>query len=317
LKLKPEHKAALAVGVSAIAIGIFLILSKVSAAAKRYLMISVGEGGTTDPSPGTHSYNRGETVTIKAIPNEGYTVGDWIVDGVLVASGVEQYTVTMDIDHTVIVTFWEGGVPPPSPPVSIVPLGSITVMSNIGVSGSGWGAHFSYHHCDENWNVDSYVKVPIRFKVLDAGGNGVPNVDVALWANVPDESKYAGIVLLDGEPHPETYPLVKKTDSNGVVSADVSYAYGLNDSFKAICTDAGIGYWTYTPPIYVYQWKCPESPLDCQSTAPWAYVYGQFGEGESGQNLPPFQFNEVFAQVVGTTLITKEFAKCGFHIKWI
>jgi len=317
LKLKPEHKIALAISVPIIAIGTYLIVSKVSALTKKYLMISAGEGGTTDPPPGTHTYNVGETVTIKAIPNEGYTVGTWVVDGIKVAEQVEEYTITMDINHTVVVTFWEGGQPPATYPASIVPLGSISITSNIGVRGGGWGAHISYHYCDENWNADKYVKVPIRFQVQDAAGRGVPNIDVALWANIPDGSKYAGIVLLDGEPHPQEHPLVKKTDADGVVSADVSYVYGLNDRFKAICADAGIGCWTYTPPFYVYQWKCPNACYDCCQFPSWAYVYGQFGEGESGKNLPPPYMNEIFAQVVGTTLVTKEFSRCGFHIKWI
>jgi len=38
-------------------------------------------GGTTDPAPGTYTYNYAETITFKATPDSGYRFLYWIVSG--------------------------------------------------------------------------------------------------------------------------------------------------------------------------------------------------------------------------------------------
>jgi hypothetical protein len=44
------------------------------------LHILPAEGGTTEPPPGDYSYYIGATVTVKAIPAEGYSFSHWIAD---------------------------------------------------------------------------------------------------------------------------------------------------------------------------------------------------------------------------------------------
>lgn len=321
--MQKTAKTLLFIGGSLIFIGgIIILVTKVSAVVKKYLSISAGEGGTTDPPPGRYLKNVGENVTIRALPSEGYTVGVWVVDGVQVAEQVESITVTMDVAHDVIVTFWKGGVPPPTPPQSIMSLGSVTVKSNIGAWFTGTPAvdqccHVA--HCDDFWKPNGLVKTPMKFKVVDAASRGVPNVDVALWTDSPpDPGRYRGTTLLDGEVHTSLNPLIKKTDADGVVSVDVSYAYGLNDKFQTICADAGVG----------FQWGCLALPCVRWDTAKdggcliaTCYMCWTAGECETGlagcEKMGGWQLNRVYANVVGTTLSTGEYAYCGFHVKWI
>jgi len=66
------------------------------------LTITAGNGGTTDPSPGTYTYDEGTEVTITAIPDSGYEFSNWSGD----ASGADNpITVTMDGDKSITANF--------------------------------------------------------------------------------------------------------------------------------------------------------------------------------------------------------------------
>jgi hypothetical protein len=66
------------------------------------LTITAGSGGTTDPSPGTYTYDEGTEVTIKAIPNSRYKFSGWSGD----ASGTSNLiTITMDSDKLIKANF--------------------------------------------------------------------------------------------------------------------------------------------------------------------------------------------------------------------
>lgn len=66
------------------------------------LTISALTGGTTDPSPGYHTYDYGTEVKIRAIVDSGYKFNGWSGD----ASGTSNpITITMDEDKSVIATF--------------------------------------------------------------------------------------------------------------------------------------------------------------------------------------------------------------------
>ncbi len=68
------------------------------------LTIEAGEGGTTDPEPGTHPYEEGEEVTITAIPDEGYEFVEWTGD---YEGTEEEITIEMDDDKEVTALFEE------------------------------------------------------------------------------------------------------------------------------------------------------------------------------------------------------------------
>jgi len=45
------------------------------------LTIETTANGTTDPAPGTYSYVEGKIVTVTGIPDSGYTLMNWVLDG--------------------------------------------------------------------------------------------------------------------------------------------------------------------------------------------------------------------------------------------
>jgi hypothetical protein len=71
------------------------------------LTIESVAGGTTNPSPGSHIYDTGTEVTIKAIPNSGYRFSNWSGD----ASGTSNpITITMNSDKSIKANF--SAIPP-------------------------------------------------------------------------------------------------------------------------------------------------------------------------------------------------------------
>ena len=66
------------------------------------LKITSGNGGTTDPLPGTYTYNSGTEVDVTAFPEEGYEFSEWRGD----ASGSENpITITVDQDKWIKAIF--------------------------------------------------------------------------------------------------------------------------------------------------------------------------------------------------------------------
>jgi len=66
------------------------------------LIINAGTGGTTEPPPGTYTYDNGTEVTIRAIPNTNYKFEEWSGD----ASGTTNpLTITMDSDKSITANF--------------------------------------------------------------------------------------------------------------------------------------------------------------------------------------------------------------------
>jgi uncharacterized repeat protein (TIGR02543 family) len=66
------------------------------------LNLTAGTGGTTDPAPGTYSYNSGTKVTITASPASGYTFSGWSGD----ASGTTNpLAVTLDANKSIKANF--------------------------------------------------------------------------------------------------------------------------------------------------------------------------------------------------------------------
>ena len=82
------------------------------------LTITSGTGGTTDPPPGTYSYDESTVVTVTAIPDSGYFLDHWELDGMNVGDS-NPIEVTMDADHTLHAVFSE--LPPLTVEVSADP----------------------------------------------------------------------------------------------------------------------------------------------------------------------------------------------------
>jgi hypothetical protein len=69
------------------------------------LTISVNDPtmGTTNPPPGTYTYEEGSTVTVQATPAKGYKFSYWLLDGETRTEN--PITITMDKDHTLVAVF--------------------------------------------------------------------------------------------------------------------------------------------------------------------------------------------------------------------
>jgi len=78
------------------------------------LSIFTTTGGTTDPAPGDYWYAEGTTVSVQAMPSDGYAFDYWLIDGA--ESTENPISVTMDGPHTLEAYFmtavfykWEDG----------------------------------------------------------------------------------------------------------------------------------------------------------------------------------------------------------------
>ena len=64
-------------------------------------------GGTTSPAPGTYTYVEGESVQITALPNTGWKLSHWTLDGASIGSQ-NPASVTMNKDHMLVAVFTQG-----------------------------------------------------------------------------------------------------------------------------------------------------------------------------------------------------------------
>jgi len=107
------------------------------------LTITTTVGGTTDPSPRTHTYTANSSVQVTAIPNADYLFDHWELDEVNVGSA-NPYTVLMDNNHTLRAVFTYSP-PPPSLSVSISPLSaSILVGQSVTFTSTVSGGYTPY-----------------------------------------------------------------------------------------------------------------------------------------------------------------------------
>lgn len=68
------------------------------------LTILSSPGGTTNPPPGMYSYDLGNVAPVSSIPDPGYALSHWLVDGV-VAGTTPNIGIQMAADHTVQAVF--------------------------------------------------------------------------------------------------------------------------------------------------------------------------------------------------------------------
>jgi uncharacterized repeat protein (TIGR02543 family) len=75
---------------------------KHGAADVRFLTLAASVGGTTDPAPGTHGYQRGISVSVRAVPQAHYTFSGWSGD----LTGTQNpASVVMTTDKSVTANF--------------------------------------------------------------------------------------------------------------------------------------------------------------------------------------------------------------------
>ncbi|MGQ9545353.1 MAG: InlB B-repeat-containing protein, partial [Candidatus Bathycorpusculaceae bacterium] len=89
------------------------------------LKIETTTGGTTNPAPGTYTYNAGSVVSVTAIPSSGYVFDHWELNGSNVGSA-NPYAVTMNNNYVLKAFFTSAPAPPLS--VSISPMSASIIL---------------------------------------------------------------------------------------------------------------------------------------------------------------------------------------------
>ena len=115
------------------------------------LIIETTTGGTTNPTPGTYTYNAGATKSVTAVSDTDYKLDHWELDGSNVGS-VNPYTVTMNQNHKLKAVF-AYVPPPPALSVSISPLStSINVGKSVTFTSTVTGGTSPYSY---QWYLNS------------------------------------------------------------------------------------------------------------------------------------------------------------------
>jgi len=148
------------------------------------LIITVSEGGTTDPPPGTYIYETPTDVVVEAIPFTDYLFDHWEFDDVDIGSD-NPITVYVGSTHTLKAVFVYSPPPPPLS-VSISPLSkSILIGDSVAFTStvSGGTSPYTYQwYLDDNpvsgADESSWTFTPtstgvyyVYLKVTDANNN--------------------------------------------------------------------------------------------------------------------------------------------------
>ena len=99
------------IGWTKVAGGYAEVVKHVTWASESELTIEVNDEsyGTTNPPPNVYKHKALDEVTVTAIPNSGYSVENWILDGVMYA-GTDSFTVRMYNDHVLKCIFGESTI---------------------------------------------------------------------------------------------------------------------------------------------------------------------------------------------------------------
>jgi len=157
--------------------------------AKYILSIAAGIGGTTNPSPGIYSHDKGTAVNIKAIPENGYRFDGWTGN---VPSGQKNnnpLTVTMNADKSITANFkrqyaltiaaGEGGTTDPLPGKYTYDKGAkvtVKALPEKGYRFSGWSGDVSRkkNPITVRMNSDKSIKANFvrQYTLTTAAGEG-------------------------------------------------------------------------------------------------------------------------------------------------
>jgi PKD repeat protein/outer membrane protein assembly factor BamB len=120
--------------------------------AQMQLTIEVVGSGTTNPAPGTHTYDEGSAVSVDAQPDPNWRLDHWLLDGSNVGAD-DPYTVTMDASHTLKAVFV-----PIQHELTIEVVGSGTTNPAPGTHTYDEGSAVSVDaQPDPNWRLDHWL----------------------------------------------------------------------------------------------------------------------------------------------------------------
>ncbi len=141
------------------------------------LTISTSNGGITDPAPGVYSHTEESTVTVSAIPNDGYRFDRWDLDAE--AATINPINVLMDANHSLnavfvtipppphgkrnlIISTTTGGTTDPPPEAYEHEEGTTATVTALPAEG------FRFDHWELNWDVRTENPISI---VIDQNYN--------------------------------------------------------------------------------------------------------------------------------------------------
>ena len=166
------------------------------------LKISVSGSGTVNPGAGTHAYEKGEKVTVKITPAEGWEL-DKITDNGSKVTNTKNYKVTMDKNHDIVVTFKQKA--PDTHDIKITVNGSGTVNPGEGVHSYEDGKKVTVKITPaEGWELD---------KITDNGSKVTNTTSYKITAD-----KDHDIVVTFKEKEPDTHDLNIMVNGSGTVT---------------------------------------------------------------------------------------------------
>ncbi len=333
----PGEKTAIALGaIALIGAAAFYALKQAKGTGGKYLLqTTAGPGGTISPSSASGIYEpAGQVVTVVITAASGYTIGQVLQNGSPINSSttdtVETYQITMNMNQEIDATFYLGGQPPVGAPYQIQALNQQAIIwgyygCKLTVGSLDALTHVGVNTCDQNFTYGNVAQFQIQFKVIDSNGKGVPDIiingqhslSVALYPSLfPDASKYQGYLILNSQMISQNNPLILYPNSNGIVTVNLSYYYGLTDKFLKICQDAGLNYtvlYVLVPITY--------TPADGYTGGLGIPLVAKGGHGVTGQGpaaMGGMQTNTVIAQIPGTSIQQAScLCSCGFNIKML
>jgi parallel beta-helix repeat protein len=193
------------------------------------LTITTTTGGTTNPTSGVYSYTNGTSTEITAIPDAGYGLDHWELDGFSIGSQ-NPTTVMMDSNHTLnavfkltyelTITTTAGGTTDPS-------LGTHTYIEGTTVTATATAYSdnaFDHWELDGSWNYSNPINV-----TMDANHtlHAVFTYSVTIVAHCDTEAVDVSVsISIDGSPTgyttPHTFTNLTGTHTFTVTDSDPS-----------------------------------------------------------------------------------------------
>lgn len=230
-------KKKLAVGalaVASIGLGAALLYRSVSGLNKAVLEIVIeGSGGSTNPAPGVYEKVIGTVHTIEAIPDSGYFVKKWTVDGMSAGTG-KSISIWMNESHVIVVSFSTNPPPPPDyPPVALECLDAPSISLKQYYEGIWWieGGNRTFYCVAVPIYDFNFLGIPenvflaptVKFKATDVNGNPTADVPIEVWTTPIDVIPAA--FYISNSLHMAQNPIMAFTDSEGIIEVPVSYRH--------------------------------------------------------------------------------------------